>query len=91
MSYGSSLNWCFTQEAFDPVTPSAAEQEEDAFVVWIQSELVLYNGCQAFHTAPEIRIADSQIDLPEPGSVIEHRKGPHIPWKAVISECFRSH
>ena len=62
----------FPYKPFDAVAASSAEQEEDILFVWIQLEVKFHNGCQSVNAAPQIRIAGSNVNLPESGCVIQY-------------------
>ena len=73
----------FPYEPFDAVTASSTEKEEDILFVWIQLEVEFHNGCQPVNAAPQIRIAGSNVNLPESGCVIQHG-GSLLSGRAVL-------
>lgn len=64
----------FPYKPFDAVTASPAKQEEDILFIGIQLEVEFYNGCQPVDSTPQIRIAGSNVNLPEAGCVIQHEE-----------------
>ena len=64
----------FPYEPLDAVTASSAKQEEDILFIWIQLEVKFHNRCQPVDSAPQIRIAGSNVNLPEAGCVIQHEE-----------------
>ena len=52
----------------------SAEQEQDIFLIRIQLEIELDDGCKALHSTSQICVAGSEIDPAEPGSIIQHER-----------------
>ena len=73
----------FPDQPFHAVTASTAEQEEDILFVWIQLEVEFHNGCQPVNATPQVRIAGSNVNLPESGCVIQHEESL-LSAKAVL-------